>query len=153
MSSSISKKLIKLSQENLILKSMAAKIKNNHGFTLVEMMVTIIVLGLAVAAIGSLYYNMQSLQVKSRHIDVATRAAQTQIEILRNNSYNSLTPGSTINFTSSLPDSLPHDAQGAVEVSEPVAGLRRIDVTVTYTAGSPQEVKLSSMIGVIGISQ
>lgn len=124
------------------------------GFTLVEMLITIVVLGIAIAAIATLYYQMQSLQNDSRYLDLATRAAQTEIEVLRNNSYNSLTPGQNINFTSSLPSGLPSGSTGTVVVSQPAAGLRRVDVSVNYSAGgNAKSVELSSTIGVIGIGK
>jgi prepilin-type N-terminal cleavage/methylation domain-containing protein len=130
---------------------------NRHksgGFTLVELMVTITVLGLVITGIGGLYYMMQIAEVRSQHLDLALRAARTQIESLRNNGYNALTPGSNINFTASLPSSLPTDRVGTVVVSQPLPELRRVDVTVTYTDyGKAQTVTLSSNIGVIGIGQ
>lgn len=130
------------------------KAKIEQGFTLVEMLITIVIMGLAVIVISSLYYHMKEIQLESTHLDLATRAAQTEIEILRNNSYNSLTPGDNIDFTSSLPTGLPHDKKGTVVVSQPTADLRRVDVTVSYTDGStPQNVELSSTIGVIGIGK
>jgi prepilin-type N-terminal cleavage/methylation domain-containing protein len=128
--------------------------KPHGGFTLLETMLTVVVLGLAVTVIAGLYYEMQQLQGKSQHLDLATRAAQTEIEVLRNNSYNSLTPGSTINFTSNLHSGLPPDKKGEVKISQPTDGLRRVDVTITYHDGStPEKVKLSSTIGVIGIGK
>lgn len=133
---------------------MARQKQNAKGFTLVEMMMTVIVLGLAVTVIAGLYYQMQGVQTSSRHLDLATRAAQTEIEVLRNNSYNSLTPGGTIDFTSSLPAGLPNGKTGQVAVSEPINGLRQVDVTINYNDdGKPQTVKLSSTIGVIGIGK
>lgn len=127
---------------------------DQKGFTLIELMITVIVLGISIAGIGSLYYSMQNLQVQSQHLDLATRAARTEIEVLRNNSYNSLTPDSTIDFTSSLPGQLPPDKKGTVSVTQPVAGLRQLDVKVTYTDfGKPETVQLTSDIGVIGIGQ
>lgn len=136
---------------------MATASKNQNtqvGFTLVELMIAIIVLAIAVTGIGSLYYRMQIAEVQSQHLDLATRAASTEIEVLRNNSYNSLTPGTNIDFTSSLPAALPHDKTGTVAVSQPTDGLRRVDVTVSYTDfGKPETVELSSDIGVIGIGQ
>lgn len=119
-----------------------------------ELLVTIVVLGIVITSLGGLYYLMQITQVQSQHYDIAVRAARTEIENLRNNGYASLTPGSTIDFTSSLPAALPRDRSGTVAVSEPVADLRRVDVTITYTDnGKSQNVTLSSEIGVIGLGQ
>jgi len=124
------------------------------GFTLVELLLAIIVLGIATLGIAGLYNIMKVTQVHAMHLDTAMRAARTEIEVLRNNSYNSLDPGSTVDFTSSLPSSLPRDRDGTVAVSEPLSGLRKVDVTITYTDfGKPQTVKLTSEIGIIGIGQ
>lgn len=126
----------------------------NAGFTLVELLITMIVLGLAIASLGGLYYVIQQSQVKAQHYDIAVRAARTEIEDLRNNGYDSLTPGSTITFTSSLPSSLPSNKTGTVAVSKPMSGLRRVDVTVTYNDyGTSESVILSSDIGIIGLGQ
>lgn len=117
-------------------------------------MVTIVVLGLVISGIGGLYYIMQVTEVRSQRLDLAMRAARTEIESLRNNGYNSLTPGTNIDFTSSLPSALPAGKTGTVVVSEPLPELRRVDVTVQYTDyGKPQTVTLSSNIGIIGIGQ
>lgn len=133
---------------------MKAKFRSNSGFTLVEMMVTIVVLGLAVTSIAALYLSMQSAQAKSQYMDLATRAAQTEIEVLRNNSYNTLKNDTTIDFTSDLPNGLPADSTGTVYITKPAYGLRKVDVTVSYSSdGQSNKVELSSMIGVIGISQ
>jgi prepilin-type N-terminal cleavage/methylation domain-containing protein len=127
---------------------------NNKGFTLIELLVTVMVLGIVIVSLAGMYYSTQIAEVKSQHYDLAVRAARTEIEDLRNTGYDSLTPGSTINFSSSLPPSLPSGANGSVAVSEPMSGLRRVDVTVTYSEfGSTQTITLSSDIGIIGIGQ
>jgi len=127
---------------------------NSKGFTLIELLVTVMVLGIVIVSLAGMYYVTQIAEVKSQHYDLAVRAARTEIEDLRNTGYDSLTPGSTINFTSSLPPSLPSGANGSVVVSEPMSGLRRVDVTVTYSEfGDTQTITLSSDIGIIGIGQ
>lgn len=129
-------------------------VPSEAGFTLIELMVTIIVLGIVISSLGGLYYLMQETEVRSQQFDLAVRAARSEIESLRNDGYASLTPGSNINFTSSLPSVLPSNKQGTVAISQPATGLRRVDVTVTYTSyGLPQTVELSSDIGIVGLGQ
>ena len=125
-----------------------------RGFTVVELLITIIVLGVVVGGLSSLFMTIQRVQLQTSYLESATRAAQREVESLRNENYATLTPGSTITFTSDLPASLPRNKVGTVDVTEPVPGLRRVDVKVSYAdAGGSHNVHLSSMIGVIGIAQ
>lgn len=136
------------------MKKRSVKKINNQGFTIVEFIITISILGIASIGIASLFYTSQYTQKQSRYIDAATRAAQREVETLRNSSYNNLQDGQTINFTTDLPDSLPKSKSGVAVISEPSDGLKRVDVTVSFTeSGRTQNVKLSSLIGLIGISQ
>lgn len=129
------------------------KTKLQSGFTLVELIVAIAVTGLITVSIVNLYINIEQTQRKTYRTELATRAGERQVESLRNAQFNSLEPGVDIDFTSELPDEL-HSSSGIVAVSEPSPGLRRVDVTITYTEGSDtQTVKQSSLIGVIGIGQ
>jgi prepilin-type N-terminal cleavage/methylation domain-containing protein len=124
------------------------------GFTLVELLVTIILIGLTVGWLSGIFITVQNLQSQSQYTDMAARAAQREIETLRNDNYASLTPGQTINFTSDLPSGLPKGSTGTVQVSQPVSDLRRVDVTVSYKVnGNQRDITLSSLIGVIGITQ
>lgn len=128
--------------------------RGERGFTLVELMTTIVVIGIVVGSISSLMLAVQRTQRESMFMEGATWAAQREIEVLRNNQYGSLTPGENITFTSDLPDYLPSPRSGVVEVSEPATGLRRVDVTVSYGSNNDQRsVKLTSFIGVLGIAQ
>ncbi|HJQ09369.1 MAG TPA: type II secretion system protein [Candidatus Saccharimonadales bacterium] len=128
--------------------------RNEQGFSLAELMVTMVVAAIVITSISSLFINIQRTQRRTGYLESATRAAQREIEVLRNRQYNQLTPGVDINFTNQLPDNLVAPRSGIVEVSEPTPGLRQVDVTVTYRDGNEQRtVKLSSLIGVLGITQ
>lgn len=127
--------------------------KSSDGFTLVELLVTIIVIGIVFTGLSSIFISIQRAQVRTSYLESATRAAQKQVESLRNSNYNNLTPGHDINFSSNLMG-LPSGSTGNVVVTEPTPGLKRVDVTVTYTyEGQSKNVSLSSLIGVIGIVQ
>jgi type II secretory pathway pseudopilin PulG len=120
----------------------------------VELLVTIILIGLTTGWLATLFVTSQGIQHQTQYTDAATRAAQREIETLRNDNYASLTPGQDIDFSADLPDALPDGSTGTVEVSQPASDLRRVDVTVSYQAGGRQnDVRLSSLIGVIGITQ
>ena len=123
------------------------------GFTIVELLVTIAIIGITTAGVSSIFISIQHVQQQTTYTDMATRAAQREIETLRNDNYAELTPGQNLDFSSQLPDALPH-ATGSVQVSQPTNDLRRVDVTVSYKAdGTTRNIELSSLIGVIGITQ
>jgi type II secretory pathway pseudopilin PulG len=124
------------------------------GFTIPELVITIVFIGFAFLGITSLYLTSQRIQENTSWLQSATHAGETEIESLRNNDYGSLTTGQDIDFSADLPTILPAPRSGTVVVSEPLSGLKRVDVTVTYTDhGTTRTVQLSSLIGVIGISQ
>jgi len=127
--------------------------KKEGGFTLVEILITILMVGVATASLTSIFISIRNIQLQSSYYDLANRAAARQIESLRNDSYATLTAGQNINFTSDLPTTLPNRSGTAV-ISAPSEGLRRVDATVTYKAqGKTRTVTLSSLIGEIGITQ
>ncbi len=128
--------------------------KNEHGFTLVELIVAIVIISLMAIGVTSLYIAIEKTQRKTRLLETATRAGEKKIEELRNNHYNALENDTVIDFTGELPSSLPEPRSGSVSVSEPTPGIKRVDVTVSYRDGNAnRDVELSSLIGVLGIGQ
>lgn len=128
--------------------------KNESGFTLIELIVAITVTGLILGGVVNVYIGIQTMQRKTYHIELATRAGERQIESLRNSHYGSLVPGVQIDFSDDLPEDLASPKSGVVDVTEPSDGLRRVDVTITYKDGpGTKTIKQSSLIGVIGIAQ
>lgn len=128
--------------------------KNQAGFTIIELLVTIVVATLIILAVSSLFITIARAQRSTELLEVASRAGERQIESLRNENYVSLVPDSTVTFTDVLPASLPEPRTGVAAISEPIDGVRRVDITVTYRdAGKNKTVKLSSLIGQIGIAQ
>lgn len=128
--------------------------KNTNGFTLVELIVAIAIIGLMASGITSLYIAIDNTQRRTRLLETATRAGEKKIEELRNNHYNALLNDTVITFTDELPSALPAPRSGTISVSEPVAGIKRVDLHISYTDGKAnRSVELSSLIGVLGIGQ
>ncbi len=123
------------------------------GFTLVEILVTIMMVGVAMASLSSIFISIRNIQLQASYVDTANRAAAREIESLRNDSFATLVAGQNISFTANIPSSLP-SRNGTAVVSSPTAGIRRIDATVSYKAqGKTRTITLSSLIGEIGITQ
>ena len=67
------------------------KISRQAGFTLVELLISIAVIGIVGVGIAALFYTVQYTQRRALYHDTATRAVQREIEVLQNSSYNSTT--------------------------------------------------------------
>lgn len=127
---------------------------SSRGFTIVELLVTVVVSSLIFLAVSSLFITIAGAQRGTRLLEAASRAGEQQIESLRNENYGSLEPDSTIVFTDQLPDILPEPRSGTAAISQPNEGVRRVDISITYKDGDQNKtVKLSSLIGQIGIAQ
>jgi type II secretory pathway pseudopilin PulG len=128
--------------------------RGQAGFGIPEIIIAIVLLGAVSLALTGMFRGILYIQSAAQHQKSATLAAQRQIESLRNSNFNDLVAGSTVNFNAELPSTLPSPKTGIVSVSEPVSGLKRVDVTVTYRhSGQDKQVKVSSTIGIIGITQ
>lgn len=125
----------------------------NQGFTLIEIVIATALSGLLVISVTNLFIVVEDVQRQTQRMELATRAGEQKIEDLRNNHYNTLEPGTTIDFTSELPLQL-DDPSGTAKITEPEPGLRRLDVNVTYYDGKRERmVDLTTIIGNVGISQ
>ena len=60
--------------------------KKDGGFTLVEVLVTILLLGVTIASLSSMFISIRTVQVQTSYYDTANRAAAREIESLRNDS-------------------------------------------------------------------
>ena len=128
--------------------------RKEAGFTIVELVVTIVVTGLVVLAVTSLFITISGTQRSTRFLGTATRAGEAEIESLRNNYYGSLEPDSTIDFTDDLPSTLPAPRSATAAISEPSPAMKRVDITITYRdGGRDKTVQLSSILGQLGIGQ
>ncbi len=134
-------------------RSFASHSSSQSGFTIVELLMAMIVIGVMIASISDLYIGIEKSQRKTAVVEAATRAGLEKIERLRNNNYISLVPGSVVDFTSELPDSIPNPRSASVTISEPDSDLRKLEVVVTIPyGGTTRDIRLTSVIGGIGVS-
>ena len=130
--------------------------KNTHsqaGFTIVELLITIILLALAVPVLGSLVSMLSGVNDRARDLALIHALAENKIESLRSAGFGNLALGTT-SFTSELPSSIatPRSAQYVVtSVSTP---LKQVQITISYNDhGQTRTLNYRTYIGELGVGQ
>lgn len=138
------------------LKSLVRKLgQNQTGFSIVEIVVGTVVIGIMVIALTNTFIAINVIQRRSANLSLATRIGEQKIESLRNNHYNTLPISPPpLDFTNELPAQLAGPRSATVTISEPQPGIKRLDISISYREGrQTKNLHLSSLIGNLGISQ
>ena len=118
-----------------------AKPRNgSSGFTIVELVVTIVIAGIIIPAVAIALQNLTSVEYQARDLALANMISQNKVESLRSIGFNSINTGTT-DFSSELPLSMGAPKSASYTVSTPQTGIKQIDLSVSYT-----EYKISRTI-------
>ena len=123
--------------------SLQARIKNQAGFTLVEVLVamgifTVAILGLAISATSVIKANQTSLVQTT-----AANLAQDKLEELKSKTSANITSGGPTAYTINGES---FTCSWTVTSGSPVSGMKRIDVTVTWTDQGSRSLTISSAV-------
>lgn len=141
--------------------------RNEAGFSAIELLITIIVIGMAFSAFTTTFVTLSQISAKSRHVALANTAAHSKLQEYENMTYDSLPgpppptpPGSPTttqeveNFSNSLPTSLPPPRTGIVQIETISATLKRVTVIVEYdTASNKKTFKYDNYIQQKGLAR
>lgn len=120
-----------------------SRYKKNRGFSLIEIIVTIFILGTMLALSQAIFLGAPVIQ-GAKNQDVALKIARNEIEVLRALGYASLPVSGS--FSNSLLTSL-SSGSGALVVSDFNAGTKQVVVTVSWMErGVAESVSLSTLI-------
>jgi prepilin-type N-terminal cleavage/methylation domain-containing protein len=103
-----------------------------QGFTIVELVTTIIVAGILIPAIAIALTNLSVVNKVARDKALANMIVQNKVETLRSSGYNSLSNG-TISFVTDLPNTIGTPKSASYTITSPVTGVKQIDVSVSFT--------------------
>lgn len=127
--------------------------KNDHGFTLVELLVSIAVAAIVIASLNQLVSGYLHVSQRGRYISLANEYVESKVESLRNQGYNSLNAG-TYSLTSELPSTLPPSRAASMTVGAPSGGIKQVDITVSYNDnGISNSYAYTTYIGELGVGQ
>lgn len=123
------------------------------GFTLVELLVSIIVGGIIIASLSQVVNSYINVSKNGRYLNLANSFAEAKIEALRNAGYNNIATGTT-NLTAQLPAQLPPGKTASMEVTTPYGGIKKIVLTVSYKEQSKiKTYSYATYVGELGVGQ
>ena len=127
--------------------------KNDTGFTLVELLVCIAVAAVVIASLNQVVDSYVHVGQRGRWLNLANAYVEGKVEGLRNIGYNAVSTGTT-SLTSELPTALPPSRAASMTVTAPQAGIKQIDITVSYKdQGQTQSYAYTTYMGELGVGQ
>ena len=129
-------------------------IKNKtEGFTTVELITATIIAAIVVASASLIIGNYSHLSGKGRNLILSNSFVEAKAEALRSIGYSGL-GDSTTDISNELPAELATPRSASLQISPQGAGLKQIDITVTYSdQGAPRTYSYRTYIGELGVGQ
>jgi prepilin-type N-terminal cleavage/methylation domain-containing protein len=129
--------------------------KQQSGFTIVELVTAIVVMGIIIPAVSIALTNLAVVNHLARDQSLANFIAQNEVETLRSAGYNNLTAGTT-NISSMLPSTIgsPKSASYTITNDTPTTGVKRVDISISYTEyRKTRSLSYRTYISELGIGQ
>lgn len=125
---------------------MFREIKNNEaGYSIVELLITLIIIGVAFGAFTVSFTSIQNINKKALDISAANTIAFAKAQEYENKSFTDIpttTPSETLvlveDFSSSLPTTLESPRVGQVFVNTSSTTLKQVVVNITFGSGADQ---------------
>lgn len=126
------------------------------GFTLIELIITCVVIATMFLAIFGLFNTLRVINARANNLTIANEAAQQQMESIRNLPYAAI-PLGTVDTTAQLsvyPQLGTSRSSSTSVTSADSRGLKKLDVVVNYDdRGIAKKLKVSTLIALNGIDR
>ncbi len=127
--------------------------KNDSGYTLVELLVTILVSAVLIGAASLIIVSQGHLSARGRDLVYSNSFAEGKFEALRSTGYLGLSDGNT-DITNELPAELKAPRSATLSLTSPETGIKQAVLTITYNdQGVSRTEVYTSRIGELGVGQ
>lgn len=124
---------------------MSMNVKNQAGFSVVELLITLIVVGVVFTAFTTTFASIENISKKGSDIATASQQAYAKLQEYENLNYSSLpttSPAGTLkeveDFSAALPGVLESPRVGKVYINTSSATLKQVVVKLTFGSGPSQ---------------
>lgn len=134
---------------------------NEEGFSIVELLITLIIISVAFGAFIVAFTSIQNVNKKALDLAAANVAAFSKVQDYENKGFASLPATAPIgtlqvveDFSSSLPDSLQSPRVGKVYINTVSSTLKQVVVDITFgSSDSLREIQYADFIQTNGLGQ
>lgn len=140
-------------QEFITTSRMKHNTKHQYGFTIIELLVSIVLFAILVPATASFLALLNDMNDRARDTAIINALAENKIESLRSAKFTSLTNGTT-SFTSELPDTITPPRSASYQITTANTGLKQVDLNIAYNDhGKQKTLSYKTYIGELGVGQ
>jgi prepilin-type N-terminal cleavage/methylation domain-containing protein len=127
--------------------------KQEAGFTIVELLVSLVVTVILVAGINSIYLTHMTQTQKVRNLTLVNSFVENKIEALRSAGFLSISDG-TVDISNELPSDLWSPRSASLQIGSATSGLKNILLTITFNDnGTQQTYSYQTYVGELGVGQ
>jgi type IV pilus assembly protein PilV len=117
---------------------------NDAGFTLIEIMISLVILSIALIALAGLQVRAIKGNAFSKRMTAAVSMAESKIEQIKNSPYANIQSEAAAQFTQA---NINFTRQVAVTNNSPLPNTKTVNITVTWTDGSTSHtVPISTIV-------
>jgi prepilin-type N-terminal cleavage/methylation domain-containing protein len=127
--------------------------KTEGGFTIIELLVTIAVVGIMVPTLAGFVTTLDRFNDRARDMVIINSLAENKVESLRSTGFTALNNG-TVSFTSELPATIGSPKSASYTITSPNSSIRQVDLAITYSDhGTAKTLNYRTYVGEIGVGQ
>jgi prepilin-type N-terminal cleavage/methylation domain-containing protein len=126
---------------------------NNQGFTVVELLVSIIVAAILITSVSTILTTHTYISQQGRDLALANAFAEAKVETLRSIGYLGLSDGTT-DITSELPSELSSPRTASQQISSYTNDIKAVTLSITYNEqGKSKTHTYKTFVGELGVGQ
>lgn len=124
-----------------------------NGFTVVELLVTLVVAGLFILSLNTMYTTQIYISQNGRDISTINSFVEGKVEELRSQGFLNTSIGNS-DISNELPNAINQPRSAILSVSELNPATKKVVITINYNEqGKSQTYKYATLIGELGVGQ